>query len=187
MLKAISHPSGDRLAQGILAALLALKIAAPGVDARQVSAPVSRENASPHTRPAEDCSVTSTPLPGVDPSPLPSPTPLPAAAPNDTYWSSRWAPDAIGARSAWALTRGGPEIVVAVLDTDVDFTHPDRAGRLVGGTNIGAGDRVPTDENGHGTHVAGIIAAATNNARGIAGTAPGVLVMPVKIQGHCAS
>ncbi len=127
--------------------------------------------------PATSPDPTPTPLP--TPSPLPVPSPV--AAPNDTYWSSQWAPDAIGARSAWALTRGRPEILVAVLDTGVDLKHPDLAGRLVVGTDIGAGDSDPTDENGHGTHVAGIIAAVAGNARGVAGIAPTVLVMPVKV------
>ena len=107
--------------------------------------------------------------------------PTPVTAPNDTYWSRQWAMDAIGVRSGWALTRGRPEIVVAVVDTGVDLDHPDLAGRLVTGTDIGSGDSDPTDENGHGTHVAGIVAAVSGNARGVSGVAPGVLVMPVKV------
>jgi subtilisin family serine protease len=135
--------------------------------------------ADPTTEPTPTAAPDPTPTPTPTPTPIPMPSPV--AAPNDRYWSSQWAPDAIGARSAWAFTRGGPEIVVAVLDTGVDLTHPDLAGRLVQGTDLGAGDRDPTDDDGHGTHVAGIIAALANNGRGIAGTAPGVLVMPVKV------
>ena len=107
--------------------------------------------------------------------------PPPVAAPNDTYWSKQWGIDAIGVRSGWALTRGRPEIVVAVVDTGVDLGHPDLAGRLVIGTDVGSGDGNPTDENGHGTHVAGIVAATSGNARGVSGVAPGVVVMPVKV------
>jgi subtilisin family serine protease len=102
-------------------------------------------------------------------------------APNDPSWSSQWGPDAIGARGAWAITRGRPEIVVAVLDSGVDLTHPDLRGRLVPGIDTGSGDNDPTDEDGHGTHVAGIIAAASNNGLGVSGVAPGVVLMPVKV------
>ena len=103
------------------------------------------------------------------------------AAPNDPYWNRQWGEDAIGARDAWALTAGRAEIVVAVLDTGVDLGHPDLKGRLIPGTDIGSADSNPSDENGHGTHVAGIIAAASGNARGVSGTAPHVVVMPVKV------
>jgi subtilisin family serine protease len=118
--------------------------------------------------------------PQEDPTPPPEP-PAPVAPPNDPYWSQQWGPDAIGARSAWAITRGRQEIVVAVVDTGVDLAHPDLAGRLIPGTDVGAGDSDPSDENGHGTHVTGIIVAASGNARGVSGVAPGVVVMPVKV------
>ena len=155
--------------------------------------------ADPTPIPPADPGATSAPSPGPTPTPAPGrteapdsaspvhlapaadPTPTPVAAPDDTYWPWQWAPDVIGARSAWALTRGRPEIVVAVVDTGADLTHPDLAGRLVVGTDIGDGDSNPTDEAGHGTHVAGIIAAASDNARGVAGIAPRVFVMPVKV------
>ncbi len=162
------------------------------------TAPAPLPTADP-TPPPADPGATSTPSPGPTPTPAPGrtaapdagspvqlapaadPTPTPVPAPNDTYWPWQWAPDVIGARSAWALTRGRPEIVVAVVDTGADLTHPDLAGRLVVGTDIGDGDSNPTDEAGHGTHVAGIVAAASDNARGVAGIAPRVFVMPVKV------
>jgi subtilisin family serine protease len=125
-----------------------------------------------------------TPVPPVEPTPTPAPTPAPpapVAAPNDPYWNRQWGEEAIGARDAWALTDGRAEIVVAVLDTGVDLGHPDLKGRLIPGTDIGSGDSNPSDENGHGTHVAGIVAAASGNARGVSGTAPHVVVMPVKV------
>ncbi len=131
----------------------------------------------------EDPTPVPTPLP-IEPTPTPVPTPVPpapVAAPNDPLWGREWGPEAIGARDAWALTEGRPEIVVAVLDTGVDLRHPDLRGRLIPGTDVGSGDSNPTDENGHGTHVAGIVAAASGNARGVSGTAPHVVVMPVKV------
>ncbi len=128
--------------------------------------------------PAED----PPPVPPPDPPPSPAPTPpAPVAAPNDPLWGSQWGLDAAGVRSAWALTRGRPEIVVAVIDTGVDLGHPDLVGRLIPGTDLGSGDADPSDEHGHGTHVAGIVAATAGNARGVSGAAPAVVVMPVKV------
>ena len=155
----------------------------PTADPGATSAP----SPSPTPTPAPGGSVApaaGSPIrlaPAADPTPAPVPTPTPVPAPNDTFWSSQWAPDAIGARSAWALTRGRSEIVVAVVDTGVDLTHPDLAGRLVAGTDLGDGDSNPTDENGHGTHVAGIIAALSDNALGVSGIAPRVFVLPLKV------
>ena len=123
----------------------------------------------------------------VPPDPTPTPVPSPVPPPNDPLWNDQWGPDAIGARGAWALTRGRAEIVVAVIDSGVDVGHPDLAGRLIRGTDTGSGDRDPSDENGHGTHVAGIVAAATGNARGVGGTAPGVVVMPIKVMNDSGS
>lgn len=138
----------------------------------------------PPVEPTPAPPVEPTPTPPVEPTPTPAPTPAPpapVAAPNDPYWNRQWGEDAIGARDAWALTEGRAEIVVAVLDTGVDLGHPDLKGRLIPGTDIGSGDSNPSDENGHGTHVAGIVAAASGNARGVSGTAPRVVVMPVKV------
>jgi thermitase len=90
----------------------------------------------------------------------------------------------------WALTRinlgGGPgmesgkEVKVAVLDTGIDANHEDLVGRVVAEVNFT--DSPNTDDiNGHGTHVSGIIAASRNNAKGIAGVAPAVQLMNVKV------
>lgn len=124
-------------------------------------------------------------VPAPDPGPAPEPTLVPA--PSDPRWGEQWGPDAAGARAAWAWTRGRPEIVVAVLDTGVDLGHPDLARRLVPGIDLGSGDGDPGDEDGHGTHVAGIIAAASDNGIGVSGAAPGVVVMPVKVMGDDGS
>jgi len=68
-----------------------------------------------------------------------------------------------------------------VVDTGVDLTHPDLAGQLVTGTDLVEPGTDPLDENGHGTHVAGIAVAATNNGIGIAGASPAAKVMPIRV------
>ncbi|HSW42443.1 MAG TPA: S8 family serine peptidase [Patescibacteria group bacterium] len=133
--------------------------------------------------PAPEATATPDPTPAPSPEPTGSPPPTPAPAPNDPLWGHQWGPEAVGARTAWAWTRGRPEIVVAVLDTGVDLAHPDLAGRLVPGTDVGSGDGDPSDEDGHGTHVAGIVVAASGNGIGVSGVAPEVVVMPVKVMG----
>jgi serine protease len=112
----------------------------------------------------------------------------PAGAPDDPYFGNQVDLSAIAVPPAWLRTTGAPSVVVAVLDTGIDATHPEFAGRLVPGFNAltgvadPAGDLSPTnDDEGHGTHVSGTVAAAANNAQGIAGIAPNVSIMPVKI------
>lgn len=82
---------------------------------------------------------------------------------------------------AWSLTLGDPRIAVAFVDTGIDFAHPDLKPKIVKGYNaISKGMTPPQDDNGHGTHVAGLIGAATDNRIGIAGTAPRCPLIPVK-------
>jgi Tol biopolymer transport system component len=64
----------------------------------------------------------------------------------------------IHAEEAWQVAQGDPSTRVAVIDTGIDYTHPDLQGRMVGGVDLGDGDDDPMDEIGHGTAVAGIIA-----------------------------
>src|SRR5206468_12295363 len=72
---------------------------------------------------------------------------------------------------------------VAILDTGVDGSQPDLAGKLVGGTSL-VGSSPTSDPNGHGTAMAGIVAASTNNGIGVAGVAwDGVSIMPVSVLG----
>ncbi|MBK9094033.1 MAG: S8 family serine peptidase [Anaerolineae bacterium] len=88
----------------------------------------------------------------------------------------------MSAESAWDATTGVLSVVVAVVDTGVSFTHPEFAQtHFVPGYDFINGDNDPSDDNGHGTHVTGILAAAMNNGQGMAGIAPGVSVMPVKV------
>jgi thermitase len=92
--------------------------------------------------------------------------------PNDTYWSWQWGPQVIEADWAWNTTIGDPSILVAVIDTGVDYDHPDLAANYVSlGYDWVNNDNDTIDDNGHGTHVAGTIAAVINNGIGIAGLA----------------
>ncbi|MEA2129902.1 MAG: hypothetical protein QOJ85_2793, partial [Solirubrobacteraceae bacterium] len=82
--------------------------------------------------------------------------------------------------AAWAVRHTSP-MIVAVVDTGVDLKHPDLAGRLVPGYDFVENDNKPQDGNGHGTQVAGIIGAAPDNKRGIAGVVWNARIMPVRV------
>jgi len=149
---------------------------------------------------------------------------LAAELPNDSLFAAQWALQTLRAPEAWRLTTGDPNILIAVIDTGVDFKHPDlqtgiwinagedlnRNGKVEasdfnGMDDDGNGfsddlrgwdftdapsfpdggdyrepDNDPADENGHGTAVAGIIAATANNRLGIAGLAHGCRVMALR-------
>ena len=76
---------------------------------------------------------------------------------------------------------GVASTIVAVIDSGLDLTHPEFAGRILPGYDFANEDDDPMDDVGHGTHVAGIIGAAVNNNLGVAGVAGGVSLMPVKV------
>lgn len=98
--------------------------------------------------------------------------------PNDKDFNVQYYLKEINATKAWGTTVGNP-LVVGVLDTGVEGDHPDLAGKILDGPN-GNGVDIQ-DDIGHGTQVAGIIAADTNNIEGIAGVAWNVKVLPIKI------
>jgi len=95
----------------------------------------------------------------------------------------QWGLDVVGAEDAWAHATGDG-IIVAVIDTGVDGTHPDLQGKVTWGfaprTNTVLEPGINSDQNGHGTHVAGII-AANDDGKGIMGLAPDVRIMPIRI------
>ena len=116
--------------------------------------------------------------------------------PNDPFYVSdpsvglgQWGIRKAHVDQAWDIARGSPSIIVAVIDTGIDANHPDLAGVVLPGATfltspdptcaaVPAGSTV--DDNAHGTHVAGLIAANGNNGIGIAGVAFGVKILPIK-------
>ena len=104
---------------------------------------------------------------------------LSAVTPDDPYYSNAWHLPKMGLPSAWERTRGNG--VIAVLDTGVDSAHPDLSGQLVSGVNAVDAFGDTSDIHGHGTKVAGVIAALSNNASGVASIAWDSKVMPVRV------
>ncbi len=126
------------------------------------------------------------------------------AVPNDYYYSTNqtWNSEMIGLPEAWDTTTGSDDVIVAVVDTGVLFDHPDLEGRLLDGydfikdtssSNDGDGiDDDPSDPGDstiagessfHGTQIAGIIAANTNNSIGVAGINWSGKIMPLRTLG----
>lgn len=101
--------------------------------------------------------------------------------PNDPYFGQQWGLARISAPQAWDVTSGAA-VRIAVLDSGVDLNHEDLTGKVVVSKNF-TRSRTFDDLYGHGTHVAGIAAAITDNGRGVAGTAYGSTVMNVKVLG----
>ena len=138
-----------------------------------------------------------------------------AATPNDPFFSQQWGLTMIGMQSAWNRTKGSAGVTVGVLDSGVDVFNPDLLPNVAlnsgetGGGREGNGldddanglvddwrgwdwiedDNNPADANGHGTHVAGTVGARGNDAKGVAGVAWQVKLMPLRVldannQGH---
>ncbi|RMI13159.1 MAG: choice-of-anchor D domain-containing protein, partial [Calditrichaeota bacterium] len=119
--------------------------------------------------------------------------------PNDSLYPQQWAWDnrgqavAYGGQpvgvadcdvdmpGAWGITTGSSNIILAIIDTGVDYLHPEFAGRVVAGYDFINNDADPMDDNGHGTACAGIAAATGNNGIGVAGANWGCRIMPVKV------
>ncbi len=126
--------------------------------------------------------------------------------PDDTYYSSEqtWNYELINLPAAWNITTGSDAVIVAVIDTGVLLNHPDLGGRLVDGYDFISDPSISLDGDGidsnpddpgdkseddgsssfHGTHVAGTIAAATNNTAGVAGITWSGKIMPLRALGH---
>ncbi|MBU4580801.1 MAG: S8 family serine peptidase [Proteobacteria bacterium] len=135
----------------------------------------------------------------------------PNRAANDPYADLQWGLANIHAGEAWDITPGKPAVVIAVIDTGVDYQHPDLRGNIwinaaeipgngidddgngyvddIRGWDFAGNDAInpvadndPMDVDGHGTHIAGIIAASGNNGLGIAGINWQARIMPLKVQ-----
>ncbi|MDO8413848.1 MAG: S8 family serine peptidase [Gallionellaceae bacterium] len=87
----------------------------------------------------------------------------------------------IDAPEAWDLETGNANVIVAVIDTGVDYNHPDLAANMIQGYDFVNNDNDPMDDYGHGTHVAGTIAARGNNGTGVVGVSWQASIMPLKI------
>ncbi len=117
------------------------------------------------------------------------------STPNDPLYSPyQWNLPAIHMPSAWKsfkkvayfsppflMKQNDQSVIVAVVDSGVDLSHPDLKNHLVPGYNSINPSLPPNDRIGHGTHVSGIIAAATNNRQGVAGIGGNISIMPVKV------
>jgi thermitase len=103
--------------------------------------------------------------------------------PDDTYFYLQWGLTKIQAPAAWDLVTGTTPVTIAVVDTGVAQGHVDLSSKIVPGYDFYWGDSDPEDDHSHGTHVAGIAAAATNNSTGVAGLSWGARIMPVKVLG----
>ena len=108
--------------------------------------------------------------------------PLTEVKPNDARYTSQFVPRLVRADEAWLIGRG-KGVVVAVLDTGVDYGHPDLAGRVAKGKDYINDDDDAQDDESHGTHVAGIIAARGNNTIGVAGMAWEASILAIKVCG----
>jgi serine protease len=120
--------------------------------------------------------------------------PTAAAQTNDQYFGLQWGLQQVNAPEAWATSTGAAR-TIAIVDAGIDLNHPDLASKIDGGITFtgcatnpngcGNGDWESAPSAGppspHGTHVAGIAAAVTNNATGVAGTAPDARLLAVKV------
>ena len=123
--------------------------------------------------------------------------------PNDSDWSLQWNMELIGAPEAWDIITSTASVVIAIVDSGIEIDHPDLQANIwintnevpdndhdddgngkiddLYGWNFAHENNVVQDTLGHGTHVAGIAAAATNNATGVAGVSWSGTVMPVRV------
>lgn len=111
-----------------------------------------------------------------------------ASTPNDPYLNQLWGMQNIKAAQVWPTIRETPNIVVAVIDTGVDYNHPDLKANMwirngKHGYDFYDGDDDPLDEESHGTHCAGTIAASGNNGVGVVGVSWKTQIMAMRFLG----
>ena len=105
----------------------------------------------------------------------------PSLTPNDPHYSRQWHLPTIGAPGAWDISTGSSDVVIAVLDSGVDPSHPDLAGKLLSGWNFYDNNADTSDVYGHGTKVAGAAAAIANNGVGVASVAWSCVILPIRV------
>ena len=98
----------------------------------------------------------------------------------DEMLGKLWGMKKIDAEAAWAVTTGSREVTVAVVDTGIDYKHPDFADHVKNGYDFANDDNDAMDDNAHGTHCAGSVGAAMGNG-GVVGVAPNVTMLAVKV------
>ncbi len=106
---------------------------------------------------------------------------------NDPCWERQWALSQIQTQGLWPATTEGSGVLVAILDTGIDRDHEELEGKVVFEVNL-TDSPAPDDVYGHGTHIAGIIAASSNNGVGIVGVAPECQLINIKVaddRGRC--
>lgn len=135
---------------------------------------------------SERVSFQSNPLPdfkmimdALPKRPAPAAPVLPALPPGIVKEEIPWGIQRVNAANAWARTKG-QGVKVAILDTGIDFNHPDLRAAYAGCKNLVDSSQPCMDDNGHGTHVAGTIAGALDG-KGVAGVAPGARLYAVKV------
>jgi subtilisin family serine protease len=189
-LAASEKASAHRVARGTsLAEIQRTGLQRIRVPAGEEAATIARYRRNPNVLYAEPNFVRTIPAPLAQGA-------ASAVVPGDYYFNEQWAlnntgqqflclipglcfyagtPGAdIDAPEAWEISTGSSDVTVAVIDSGIDYTHPDLAADYAGGVDFMSPDGDPMDDHGHGTHVAGIIAAALNNLTGTPGRAEGV-------------
>lgn len=106
----------------------------------------------------------------------------PTRVPDDPRFDRQWHHAVVRSDEAWNWNLAAGQIV-AILDTGVDAAHPDLAGVVLEGWDFWDGDGDPADVHGHGTEVAGVAAAVTDNGEGVAGMGWGAAILPVRVAG----
>jgi thermitase len=101
--------------------------------------------------------------------------------PNDPQFFSQYGPKKVKAPEGWNLSKGKSSVVIAILDSGIDFNHEDLKNKLVTGYDFSDNDSDPSYSDAHGVHCAGIAAAETDNGKGVAGTGFNCKIMPIKI------
>ncbi|HEY9841260.1 MAG TPA: S8 family peptidase [Candidatus Obscuribacterales bacterium] len=107
--------------------------------------------------------------------------PAPATYPNDSMFAKQYSHRVTNSQAGWELTKGSPRVLIGVVDSGVDVTHPDLRAKIVDTFNSADNNKDVKDFVGHGTHVAGIASAMTNNGMGVAGVAPECGILAVKV------